>query len=191
MDILSRDQDQDHDLEQGLEHADRKHHLVSQIIAANKTSRSSGAIGKRAIVPRYIKENFKPFDAGRILDFGSGKGAIHTLKLRELGFVVDAYDFGSNRVKDLHVPELQEKAYDLVFASNVLNIQQDRAMCLLTLQEIFAVLKPGGKFICNYPSNPRHNPMSDRELFEHLCSYGNFKVVEFSSKTPVYVVTCL
>lgn len=47
---------------------------------ANKTSRSLGAVGLKAIVPKYILANAKKSD--KILDFGAGKDAQHAINLK-------------------------------------------------------------------------------------------------------------
>ncbi len=55
-----------------------------EMMIANKTSTGSGSISPNAIVPRFVS---KSIDISKtILDFGSGKDAIHAEKLRGLGF---------------------------------------------------------------------------------------------------------
>ena len=78
---------------------------MEEIKIANATSRSNGASAKnkdgsiRAIVPRYVAEHINKEDS--ILDFGAGKGAVHTKWLREQGFNAVAYDFGDNLIDGL------------------------------------------------------------------------------------------
>lgn len=130
-----------------------------EIKIANITSRSNGASAKnkdgsiRAIVPRYVAEHISKEDS--ILDFGAGKGALHTKWLREQGFNVVAYDFGSNCVEGLHDKDALSKQYKVIMASNVLNVSSSLGMLQETLQQIYNSLEPGGLFICNYPSSPR------------------------------------
>ena len=65
---------------------------MEEVKIANATSRSGGAsaINKdgsiRAIVPKYVAEHINKEDS--LLDFGAGKGAVHTKWLREEGFNV-------------------------------------------------------------------------------------------------------
>ena len=130
-----------------------------EIKIANATSRSNGAsaINKdgsiRAIVPRYVAEHINKEDS--VLDFGAGKGAVHTKWLREEGFNVTAYDFGDNIVDGLHDKNALAKQYKVIMCSNVLNVQSSMQMMFTTLQQIYNSLEYGGKFVCNYPASPR------------------------------------
>ena len=130
-----------------------------EIKIANATSRSNGASAKnkdgsiRAIVPRYVAEHVGKEDS--ILDFGAGKGALHTKWLREQGFDVTAYDFGDNCVEGLHDKDALSKQYKVIMASNVLNVSSSLEMLKETLQQIYNSLSKGGSLICNYPSSPR------------------------------------
>lgn len=126
---------------------------------AMKTSRSSGAsaLNKdgtiRAVVPLFIEKNVDKSKA--ILDFGAGKGATSTKYLLNKGFDVAAYDLWVNEGDELLDKYALDRQYDVVFASNVLNVQSSLQMLCETLIQINSVLKYGGEFICNYPSTPR------------------------------------
>lgn len=131
-----------------------------EIKIANATSRINGASARnndgsiRAIVPRYIAENINK--NASILDYGAGKGAAHTLWLRENGFKnVTAYDFGHNCIEGLHDKNALSRQYKIIFASNVLNVQSNFSMMIRTLKEIYNSLEFGGEFIANYPNSPR------------------------------------
>ena len=132
---------------------------MEEVRIANATSRSNGASAKnkdgsiRAIVPKYVAEHIGKECS--ILDFGAGKGALHTKWLREEGFNVTAYDFGDNVVDGLHDENALDKQYDIVFASNVLNVQSSIEMLFKTIRQAYSGVKPGGYFICNYPASPR------------------------------------
>ena len=158
-----------------------------EIDTANKTSRSSGAIGKNAIVPRFIRETSSKDE--RILDFGAGKDAKHTLSLRQDGFDVTAYEFGENIGQD-HDPKALGKQYDTVMASNVLNVQKRRSMVSRTLMEISGCVKPEGRLVVNYPKSPRHcEGLGDKHIVEILLEF--FAVVERVSKTSqLYEAKC-
>jgi hypothetical protein len=94
---------------------------------ANATSRSRGAVGAKAVVPKAARELIQEGD--RVLDFGAGKDAMHTKMLREEGFDVTAHEFGDNQKPGIHDPEALEKGpYDLVYASNVINVQNSDEM---------------------------------------------------------------
>lgn len=126
---------------------------------AMKASRSSGAsaLNKdgtiRAVVPLFIEKNVDK--SKTILDFGAGKGATSTKYLLSKGFDVAAYDLWVDEGDELLDKYALDRQYDVVFASNVLNVQSSLQMLCETLMQINSVLKYGGEFICNYPSTPR------------------------------------
>lgn len=126
---------------------------------AMKTSRSSGAsaLNKdgtiRAVVPLFIEKNVDK--SKTILDFGAGKGATSTKYLLSKGFDVAAYDLWVDEGDELLDKYALDRQYDVIFASNVLNVQSSLQMLCETLMQINSVLKYGGEFICNYPSTPR------------------------------------
>lgn len=130
----------------------------NDIKTANKTARSKGAVGQKAILPMFVWHATKPEQS--ILDFGAGPMAIHASLL----FSLDrphtvAHDFGDNFVAGVHDPEALSREYDVVYASNVLNVQATTEMLEETLAEIWQCVKPGtGRFICNYPRSPRKLP---------------------------------
>lgn len=125
-----------------------------EVMVANKTFRATPRVGLNAIVPKYILENFDDQKNLEFLDFGSGKVALHCCKLREKGFKVDAYEFGENYDEKIHVKFL-EKKYDVVYCSNVLNVQSSVTMLETTLSDVCSFLKEKGTVICNYPKEPR------------------------------------
>lgn len=94
-----------------------------------------------------------------ILDFGAG-GAKPATRLKAEGYNITAYDF-------MYAPEHQpsdtdprdynalDKKYDVIYASNVINVQSSETMMLKTIKEIKDSMKPNSVFICNFPTNPR------------------------------------
>ena len=91
------------------------------IKVANLTSRNKGAVGEQAIVPKWIEENVNKKSS--ILDYGAGKSAQHTERLSNEGYNVTAYEFGDNVNPNIHDVNALDKKYDVVYASNVLNVQ--------------------------------------------------------------------
>ena len=156
----------------------------TQIQIANATSRSNGAVGKNAIVPRIAREHAKPGQS--ILDFGAGKDALHAKALREAGLDVTAHEFGDNQNEN-HDRSALGRKYSMVYASNVLNVQESRAMLNTTLSQVFGALKRGGTFIANYPASPRKSELSNKEIKAILGQYGTVK--RLKNSTPVFVVT--
>lgn len=165
-----------------------------EIKIANATSRSGGAsaINKdgsiRAIVPRYVSEHISKENS--MLDFGAGKGAVHTKWLREKGFNVTAYDFGDNVVEGLHDKDALSKQYKMIMASNVLNVSSSLDMLLETLHQIDNSLESGGVFICNYPASPRKMELAANDLREIIQSIfkGKIERVGGTSSAPLWKV---
>jgi 2-polyprenyl-3-methyl-5-hydroxy-6-metoxy-1,4-benzoquinol methylase len=167
---------------------------MEEIKIANATSRSNGAsaINKdgsiRAIVPRYVAEQINKEDS--VLDFGAGKGAVHTKWLREEGFNVTAYDFGDNCIEGLHDKNALQKQYKVIMCSNVLNVQSSFDMLFETLKQINNSLEPGGEFICNYPASPRKMLLAASDLKDILQSIfkGRIERVGGTSSAPLWRV---
>lgn len=165
-----------------------------EIKIANATSRTNGASAKnkdgsvRAVVPRYVAQYINKED--KLLDFGAGRDAVHTKWLRELGFDVTAYDFGDNIIDGLHDRNALSKQYEVVMASNVLNVSNSMSMLRGTLRQIYDSLEYGGKFVCNYPSSPRKMDLSANELSHILQSVfgGSVEIVGGSASAPLWIV---
>lgn len=154
-----------------------------KVAIANRTSRTSGAsaLNKdgtiRSVVGRYVLDNIDK--KASVLDFGAGKDAVQTQALRNAGFEnVTAYDFGVNVKNGVHDPNALNKKYDVVFASNVLNVSSDEEMLRETLRDIN---KAAAKTIVfNYPSSPRKAGLSTKEV-------ENIIVDEYGIKPTVVV----
>lgn len=165
-----------------------------EIKIANATSRSGGAsaINKdgsiRAIVPRYVAEHINK--EGSLLDFGAGKGAVHTKWLKEQGFNATAYDFGDNVIEGVHDKDALSKQYKVIMASNVLNVQSSYVMLYETLCQINDSLESGGEFICNYPASPRKLDLTANEIKEILkfIFKGRVERVGGTSSAPLWKV---
>lgn len=162
-----------------------------EIREANKTARSNGASAInpdgtiRAIVPNFIYKNIDKYRNKTLLDYGAGKSAIHTKWLRENGLNVTAYDFGENCINGIHDKNALDKIYDVVFASNVLNVQSSDVMMSITLNQIYKVIKNGGVFIFNYPSSPRKSKMSEYEIVNMVHSVFRTQLI---NKDKIYII---
>jgi len=144
-----------------------------EILIANKTSRTSknpGIVSGNAVVPKFVEMYITKNDL--VLDYGCGKYPLHAIRLIEKGYNVKKYDFGDN-VSDIHDTDALNYKYDLVYASNVLNVQSNTDMLISTITEIKNLLKPNSKFIANYPIRPRKNNMTMLELIQILEQYFN------------------
>lgn len=170
-----------------------KEYDEEKIKIANKTARASGAsaLNKdgsiRSVVGRYVLDNVSK-DAS-ILDFGSGPAAVQTLALRDAGFKnVSAYDFGVNTRDGIQDPDALNKKYDVVFASNVLNVSSDEEMLRETLRDIKKAAK--NEIVFNYPSSPRKSGLNAQEVKDIIIDeYGvEPELVSGTKSAPVWKV---
>ena len=158
-----------------------------EIKIANKTSRNSLAVGERAIVPRYVQLYIKKEQS--ILDFGAGKAAAHALRFKEKGYNITAYDFGGNCIEGLHDPNALSKKYDLVYASNVLNVQSTERMLDLTILQIKRVMNDPAIFIANYPLTPRKLNLNGKEMLKYLqLHFTSVEVINQDNSRPVFLI---
>ncbi|KKL10308.1 hypothetical protein LCGC14_2557140, partial [marine sediment metagenome] len=133
-----------------------------EIAQVTATARATGAIGAKAITPKFVGETSRTSES--ILDFGSGKTPIHTNALREQGFDVTAFDVGANVVEGVHDVKALERTYDTVFASNVINVAPSEAFLRKTLGDIKSATNSDGRAIFNYPVSPRKLNLSNDEM---------------------------
>ncbi len=140
---------------------------AEEIKIANRTSRNKGSVGKKAIVPAYVLAHYEDVD---VLDFGAGKSAAHAEALRNSGQFksVTAHEFGVNVNPTIHNPKAVDVKYDIVYASNVLNVQSSVNMLGTTLETLANCVRIKGELIVNYPLSPRKGVMNyvDSEQLE-------------------------
>ena len=166
-----------------------------EIMKANKSSRSSGAVGPKALTPRMVLQYIK--DTGnnniKILDFGSGKDAKHTYALRDMGLDVTAHDFSDNINDSHHDPNALKRKYDIVFASNVLNVQGSEQMMRRTIEDVLRTMSNDSVFIANFPSSPRYGFETAKEAKDILENFFNVVVIHGSdggrTSSPVWAMT--
>lgn len=131
---------------------------------AAATCRSAGAVGGgHPAIPRLVAHLARP-GTTRILDLGAGKIAMQAYALRERGYVVDALDVGPNFNPDHHAITAFRRRYDIVYASNVINVQVSDHMLRTTVAVATALLAPGGMALANYPQDPRLLPYCTTEM---------------------------
>jgi len=149
----------------------------------NKIARSKGDVGKNGLVPKYVREHYTP--GTLILDYGAGPTAQHTFALRELGFNVDAFDVGDNWLEGVHVKDTKLRDnYDVVFASNVLNVQPTKQYVAKVLSELNDL---GTIILVNYPVTPRKSDVTVDQLERLLKGeFGTVEMVVGTKAAPVY-----
>lgn len=129
-------------------------YTIEQVQRMNRTAQVSQRWTSRAIVPKIVAAIAVP--KASVLDYGAGPRALHTRMLRRLGLRVTAYDIGKNGSFN----KALATTYDLVFASNVLNIQPSYQHVQEVLDEMTQCVRPDGILVCNLPEHPRHAPVN-------------------------------
>lgn len=165
---------------------------IEEIKIANATYRRKGSSvfdkdgNIRSVVARFVEKNIDKDK--KILDYGCGSEFIQGKHLRDLGFNIDGWDIGANKPKD-GVDKL-EQIYDVVYASNVLNVLSSTSMLMETLEQIYNCIKDGGVFIANYPAAPRKMIIDSRCMEEIIQSRfgGGISVVGGTASTPIWCV---
>lgn len=139
--------------------------ILDEAERAIRSARSKGAVGPSAIVPRIIPKllaNSKHTNH-LILDYGCGKDMIHVLKLQKQGYQVIGYD--------ISLPDTArflENKYDIIYLSNVLNVQSSEDMLHQLLDTVWKCLKVYGFVVANYPASPRYLEWDDLDMQEWL-----------------------
>lgn len=124
------------------------------MIETNKTDRGTFY---NSTVYRAMREILAETKAS-VLDFGAGRNAVFAKKLNEEFGGVDAWECGGNKNEN-HVDEMG--FYDIIYASNVLNVQ----FSLEDLRGVLNLIKAHcGTFVFNYPSAPRKMGLTTREM---------------------------
>jgi hypothetical protein len=137
---------------------------AKDILATNKTDRGSV---KNTILYQVFAEMFEGQHL-KVLDFGAGKKATHTFRLRELGFDVDAYEWGSNYRVGIHSFVL-DKTYDVILMSNVLNTQPTKCCLRYTLCRVFeSFCNEKTVVLANYPAEPRKLNLSPSVIHREI-----------------------
>ena len=163
-----------------------------EVRIANATYRSNGSSvfdkdgAVRSVVARFVASSVNK--EKKILDFGCGSEFIQGKYLRDLGFDVSGWDFGENKPQEC-VDKL-EKIYDVVYASNVLNVISSLSMLMETLDQIYSCLKDGGMFVANYPKSPRKMELSEQDLSDIIQSkFGGNEHKISGSSSPMWIFT--
>jgi len=122
---------------------------------AVKTARV-GCFSNNAVVPKMVSILASKKD--KILDYGTGYGQ-YTKMLRDEGLNIFMHDFSRNHPSELNKyfldsPE-SSSPFDIIFASNVLNVQTSSEMLVRTLRDVVCLLDMDGLFVGNYPNKPR------------------------------------
>jgi uncharacterized UPF0146 family protein len=123
-------------------------------------------------VTKRVTEILKEIPDARVLDYGSGKKPLQAQRLIERGYNVTVWDIGKNFVDGIHDPDALKRKYDLVYASNVLNVQPKPICMEYALKITREVLDPRGYgiFVTNYP-DPHYMPELKWREVEMILKY--------------------
>lgn len=111
---------------------------------------------------KYLRNN----PNAKVLDFGSGKVPVLAMHLKKLGFDVDSHELPQNR-NSMH-DDVEDKKYDMVLASGVLNIQKSTKNLKKTLSEIYEFVKKDGFLLATVPDLPSENNFSFKKIKKQL-----------------------
>ena len=160
---------------------------TNPIKRANRSARSSGAVGRFPLCYRALRSLMSPCTTAEILDFGAGPAAAHTKTLMEDGYRATAYDFGDNITSEIDADALS-RSYEVVVASNVLNVQEPELLSA-TLNQLYDAVKPAGCLVWNYPASPRYGGLTTKEMLQRVMSMGfiSASLVGGTRNAPVYL----
>lgn len=141
----------------------------TDIEVAKRTYRVHGAVGPKAVVPQVVRQYALPHHS--ILDYGAGPLAEHAIALKGEGYNVVAHDYHppDENIADKTVfdPEALKRRYHIVYASNVLNVQNSPAALAATLNDLAHTVNPAdGMAIVNLPSEPRKDAYRGMTLMQ-------------------------
>jgi len=163
-----------------------------QITVANKTSRHSPAVGAKALTPKMVRtyvDNNRGKEGTSILDFGAGRTAMHAQAMVADGYMVLAHEFGDNVDPKVHCQLALCNKYNVVYASNVLNVQSDKAMLVETIKQVKKCMKWDSVFFANYPLDPRKSGLTTQEVHDILSEhFSNVMWVEGKKNAPVWLM---
>jgi hypothetical protein len=172
-----------------------------EIKIANKTARHAGAVGSNALLPRIIRSKWasksisERIESGtidehfEILDFGAGPKAIHTADFARDGYPCTAYEMGENFDPNLHCDDetLGNSTFDIVMASNVINVLSSFSAVEETLKKIHKYTDRKGVALINYPTSPRKcEGLTIKKLMELILKEFSSVMVENNSGTRVF-----
>lgn len=155
-----------------------------------KTARATGAVGLKAVVPKYVMDHFGRLTKNRafcwyaltVLDFGCGKAMSHVKAFRDKGFLAWGYDFSLPET----INALKQR-YAVVYANNVLNVASSWDMVDRTVAQIAALVERQGVAVVNYPASPRKTDMSSKDMARCLSShFAHVVLVNQSMTAPVW-----
>lgn len=156
-----------------------------QIHKMNSTARSAGAVGLNSIIVKIIKSLIDKNK--KILDYGSGPNLIQTKQLVDCGFNVKSWDIGNNLTNSNYfIKKLESNSFDVVFASNVLNVQENEERIKFVIDEVFDTTK--NIAILNFPNSPNYTGLNIHNILYllQLQFKSVFSIYRLDNKNFIY-----
>ena len=133
----------------------------------NSSYRFRGEKAKMNIVPRWVAD--KVDHNLSILDYGAGPHNQHANILKEEGFTnITCYDVGKNYNEELHDKDALSKNYDVVYLSNVINVQPSIEYVAHVLDSAMECVKENGRMILNFPNPHYCDELTEKKLYDML-----------------------
>lgn len=160
------------------------------------TARGKGAIGRHPLCYREAARRAPRIYAHKkrkltLLDYSCGTGdqaaqLLQDLTTEGIKALIVHYDLHPS-YRD---PARDGRRYDLVIASNVLNVQETEEQLSRTLQHLHNIsLHSGCQVLCNYPNNPRKLGINLATLLERIEAAGFTISRAHGYKSPVFYLT--
>lgn len=109
-----------------------------------------------------------------ILDYGAGWKAYHARVFQSQNVNVVAYDFGRNFDPKLHCEHALSGLYEVVYASNVINVQFTPHALRRTFAQLALCTDPKGFCYYNYPRSPRLMNVGEQTMRDGVCFFFKY-----------------
>ena len=142
----------------------------------------------QARVYHYAVEHIINKEKDTVLDFGSGAARYWQNKLAKQGYVIESHDLSIPNNTSLN-------SFDVILASNVLNVQETRDQLRETLKQIMSFSKSGTRIVWNYAETPRKMPTLTNDDMEWLVEFWGqdegYTVLTKEVQKNLYVTTLI
>jgi len=142
----------------------------------------------QARVYHYAVEHIINKEKDTVLDFGSGAARYWQNNLAKQGYVIESHDLSIPNNTSLN-------SFDVILASNVLNVQETRDQLRETLKQIMSFSKSGTRIVWNYAETPRKMPTLTNDDMEWLVEFWGqdegYTVLTKEVQKNLYVTTLI
>ena len=155
----------------------------------NNSYRFRGEGARINIVPRWVVDNVDHNSS--LLDFGAGPHNQHANILEKEGFKnITCYDIGKNYNEELHDAHALSREYDVVYLSNVINVQPTLENVDYVLAQASECVKEDGQMILNFPNPHYCKDLTESVLYNKLNILFDIVLIESvneKSRSTIYV----